>query len=93
MSTLKEQVLQLQEQRIQEIINDPNLNKLEKLKLFTDENLFKIEDFIQDRKIFSDWCIELENKVKEEKNRDYVFIDTFLSPAKIDYLENKFLEL
>jgi hypothetical protein len=84
MSNLKEQIEALKEQRIQEIITNNNLTKLEKLKIFNEESLFNIESFIQDDEIFEEWVNELILKVKEETKRDWVIIDTFISPSECD---------
>jgi hypothetical protein len=85
MSNLKEQIKALQEQRIQEIINDDSLTKLEKLKLFAEEALFETEDYIQDDLIFKEWVDELTLMVREETKRDWAMTDTFLSPASHDF--------
>ena len=85
MSNLKKQIEELKEQRIQEIINDDSLTKLEKLKLFSEEDLFEIKDYIQDDVIFKEWVDELTVMVKEQTKRDRVTTDTFLSPASHDF--------
>lgn len=93
MSSLKEQIEALKEQRIQEIINDTNLTKLEKLKLLADENLFEIKSYIQDDEIFKDWQEELTAKVKAETKRDRALVDSFLSPSENDFDRNSTLYL
>lgn len=84
MSTLKEQIEALKEQRISEIINDTSITKLRKLELFSEEGLFGIEDFIRDKNIFKEWVEELQSMVKSENGGNHALIDTFLSPASID---------
>ncbi len=95
MSTLKEQIEALKQQRIEEIINDGSISKLEKLELFSNENLFKIEDFIQDDEIFKEWSEELVSMVKSEKAREgySVIVDTFLSPSEHDIEKHTVLDL
>ena len=90
MSNIKEQIEALKEQRIQEIINDEILSKLEKLKLFSEENLFEIKTYIQDNRIFKEWGDELKEKVKEEDKSEFshlrhIIIDTFISPSEYDF--------
>lgn len=84
MSNIQQQIKELQEKRINEIINDESLSKLQKLNLFEEEKLFKIEDYIQDEEIFKEWVDELTLLVKEEKGTNYCMCDTFLSPSEID---------
>ena len=84
MSNIQQQIKELQEKRINEIINDESLSKLQKLNLFEEEKLFKIEDYIQDEEIFKEWVDELTLLVKEEKGQNCCICDTFLSPSEID---------
>ena len=95
MSTLKEQIEALKQQRIEEIINDDSISKLEKLKLFSDENLFEIEDYIQDDEIFKEWIEELVSMVKSENGSEgrRVLVDTFLSPSVHDIEKHTVLDL
>ena len=77
MKDLKSQIDSLKEQFIQEIINDDYLSKLEKLKLFYEENLFHVASSIKDEYIFENWIEELENKINNKTGRRTI-VDTFL---------------
>lgn len=85
MSNIKKQIELLKEQRIEEIIADNNISKLEKLKLFKEESLFGIESYIQDNEIFEEWVAELVLKIKKDRRKDFVIVDTFISPSEYDF--------
>lgn len=67
MSEIQKQIELLKEQRIQEIINDESISKLDRLELLEKENLFGYAPYIQDE--FPEWekeIIELE-KIEAER--------------------------
>ena len=77
MKDLKSQMDSLKEEFIEELINDGSLSKLEKLKLFYEENLFHVASSLKDQEIFADWIEELELKIKQKSGKS-VIIDSFL---------------
>jgi hypothetical protein len=65
---LQEQIKQLQESRIQEILDDNSISKIEKLKLFDKEKLFDYADYIQTE--FPEWeeeAMALEKALAEKQ--------------------------
>ena len=64
---LQKQIEALKEQRIQEIMDDNNLSKIQKIKLFEKEQLFKYAPYIQDE--FPEWQKEAIQLEKLEAER------------------------
>jgi hypothetical protein len=93
--SLKEQIKQLQEARIEEIIAS-SVSKIEKLKLLEKEKLFKYAEYIQEE--FTDWeveAVQLEKELAEKqfaegKSEDGFFYhskmtDTIFDPSTFEY--------
>jgi hypothetical protein len=80
---LQEQIKQLQEQRIQEIINNESISKLDRLNLIKQERLFNIAPYIQDE--FKEWGEEFKEQLKLENPSSFCMIDSFYDPSTFDF--------
>lgn len=80
---IKEQIEQLKEARIQEIINDELISKIDKLKLLETEKLFGYAPYIQHE--FIEWEKEAQEQDKAISKKDWSMTDSFLSPSESEY--------
>ncbi len=66
---LQQQIKKLEEKRIQEILDDDSLSKIEKLKLLENENLFTIASYIQHE--FRKWEEEAKELEKLKAEQEF----------------------
>ncbi len=90
MKNLKQQIAELQKERIDEIVNDPTIGKLEKLRILEQERLFRFDPFFSNP--FKEYVKELELNVNEKRNRTYSRINDIFNGSLERYHDVSFAD-
>lgn len=86
---LQKQIEALKEQRIQEILDDNTLSKIDKLKLFETEQLFICAPYIQNE--FPEWVAEAKTLAKAEiKDRSTIEYYSIMTDSIFDPSNDKY---
>jgi hypothetical protein len=96
MNNIKQQIAELQKERINEIISDPTIDKLEKLRILQKERLFQFDPYYSNP--FKEYEKTLELSVHEKTGKTFstvrnIITDTFERYRKVtfvDFLEDYF---